>query len=102
MATTNKEIEAPARLSCRVNRRIKQQAEEAAALLGQSITDFTEAALAEKAEAVFERFERIRLSEQDFARFVAAITTPKPPTAELAAAMQEYERQRAEEPDGDW
>jgi uncharacterized protein (DUF1778 family) len=96
------QTESPARLSCRVNPHIKQRAEEAAALMGLSITDFTEAALAEKAEAVFERLHKIQLSERDFDHFVAAISTPKPPTSELVAAMQEYERQRALEPEGNW
>lgn len=81
-----------ARLSCRVSRRIKDQAEEAASLLGQSITDFTEAALAEKAQAVFETQERITLSKRDFDRFVALIDNPKPPTPELQNAMAEYSR----------
>ena len=35
------------RLSCRINSRVKQQVEQIASRLGQSITDFTEAALAE-------------------------------------------------------
>ncbi|HLV78661.1 MAG TPA: DUF1778 domain-containing protein [Chthonomonadaceae bacterium] len=101
-ATRHQKTEKPARLSCRVNPHIKQRAEEAAALLGQSITDFTEAALTEKADAVFERFESIKLTERDFERFVSSITNPLPPTPELIAAMREYERQRAEEPDGNW
>lgn len=100
--TTMKETNTPARLSCRVKAGIKQRAEEAAALLGQSITDFTEAALAEKADAVFERFERIHLSERDFQRFVAAINRPASPTPELVAAMKEYERLREHKPDGNW
>jgi uncharacterized protein (DUF1778 family) len=91
-----------ARLSCRVNARIKQRVEQAAALLGQSITDFTEAALSEKAEAVLEQVQKIQLSERDFGRFVTAINTASPPTAELAAALREYERQRASEPEGNW
>ena len=94
--------EPTARLSCRVNPRIKQRAEEAAALLGQSMTDFTEAALKEKAEAVLEQLHKIQLSERDFERFVMAINTPNRPTAELVAAMQEYERRRALEPEGNW
>jgi uncharacterized protein (DUF1778 family) len=94
--------EQAARLSCRVDPRIKQRAEEAAALLGQSMTDFTEAALKEKAEAVLEQVHKIQLSERDFQRFVAAVNAPKPPTKELVAAMQEYERQHAQEPDGNW
>lgn len=91
-----------ARLSCRVDPAIKQRAEEAAALMGQSITDFTEAALAEKAEDVFERFERIRLSARDFERFVSIVGASVPPTPELKHAMQEYERQRDAEPGGNW
>lgn len=94
--------EQSARLSCRVNPRIKQRAEEAAAFLGQSMTDFTEAALNEKAESVLELAHRIQLSERDFERFVTAIEVPKPPTVELVAAMQEYVSRRALEPEGNW
>ncbi|MCX6378985.1 MAG: DUF1778 domain-containing protein [Armatimonadetes bacterium] len=94
--------EQTARLSCRVNPHIKQRAEEAAALLGQSMTDFTEAALKEKAEAVLEQVHKIQLSERDFEQFVAAVNAPKPPTKELVIAMQEYERQRSQEPEGNW
>jgi uncharacterized protein (DUF1778 family) len=82
-----------ARLNCRVSVRIKHQAEEAAALLGQSITDFTESALADKAQEVLERHERIILSDRDFARFVAAIESPPEPTEGLKALMAEH-RQR--------
>jgi uncharacterized protein (DUF1778 family) len=82
-----------ARLSCRVSARIKHQAEEAAALLGQSITDFTESALADKAASVIERHERITLSDRDFARFVAAIEEPESPTEALKAAVSAYRRQ---------
>ena len=79
-----------ARLSCRVSVRIKHQAEEAAALIGQSITAFTESALADKAQAVLERHERISLSDRDFARFVAAIEQPDQPTEALKAAVTDY------------
>jgi uncharacterized protein (DUF1778 family) len=79
-----------ARLSCRVSARIKHQAEEAAALLGQSITDFTESALADKAQAVLERHERITLSDRDFSLFVAAIEQPEQPTEALKTAMADY------------
>ena len=79
-----------ARLNCRVSARIKHQAEEAAALLGQSITDFTESALADKAQAVLERHERIVLSDRDFARFVAAIENPAAPTEGLKALIAEH------------
>jgi uncharacterized protein (DUF1778 family) len=88
-----------ARLSCRVSVRIKQKAEEAASLLGQSMTDFTEAALADKAQAVLEQHERIAVSDRDFARFVQLIEAPKPPTPRLQEAMAEYRKLKAENPE---
>ena len=87
------------RLSCRVNSHVKQQAEQAAFLIGQSLTDFTEAALAEKAQSVLERQERIILSQRDFARFVELIENPPLPTQELRAAMADYEQLKAAHPD---
>ena len=91
--------EAYARLSCRVSSRIKNRAEEAAAILGQSMTDFTESALADKAQAVLEEHERIVLSERDFARFVASIETPKEPSQKLRDAWAEYEELKAQHPE---
>ena len=88
-----------ARLSCRVSARIKNRAEKAASLLGQSITDFTESALADKAEAVLDRHDRITLSERDFAQFVAAIENPPEPTQELRDAYAEYSRLKALHPE---
>ena len=88
-----------ARLSCRVSARIKGRAEEAAALLGQSMTDFTEAALADKAQAVLDQHERILVSERDFDRFVAALESPKEPTLPLQAAMVDYLNQKHENPE---
>ena len=88
-----------ARLSCRVSSRIKSRAEEAAAVLGQSMTDFTEAALADKAQAVLEQQERIILSERDFARFVASLESPKEPSKELKEAWAEYEDVKVKHPE---
>lgn len=100
MATTaTPEATGYARLSCRVSARIKRQAEEAALLLGQSITDFTESALAEKSQAVLERHERITLSERDFARFMEALDRPESPTPQLQDAMAEFRRLQAAHPD---
>ena len=90
------------RINCRVSPAIKQRAEEAAHLLGQSITSFTEAALAEKAQQVLDWHERIVLSERDFERFVQIITNAPPPTPALVNAMREYEAQRDAQPDGNW
>ena len=90
------------RLSCRIDARIKARAEDAARLLGQDLSAFTEIALNEKAEAVIERQERIILSERDYAIFVEAIENPKPISARLKAAAQEYKKVRAEHPELNW
>ena len=80
------------RLSCRVSAQIKQRAEEAAAILGQSITDFTESALADRAQEVLERHDKIVLSDRDFVRFIEAIENPDPPTPSLNSAIAEFRR----------
>ena len=82
-----------------MNVHIKRRAEEAAALLGQSITDFTESALADKAQAVLDQHERIALSERDFARFVAALESPGDPTESLQKAVAGYRRLKSEHPE---
>ena len=102
MAPDNRSSNGHARLNCRVDAHIKQRAEEAARLLGQSITDFTELALAEKAEAVLSQHDRIVLSERDFARFVEILENPPAPTAKLREAAAAYKRFRSENPDGGW
>lgn len=84
-----------ARLSCRIRPQIKERAEVAARLLGQSITDFTESALDEKAQHVLAENERIVLSEQAFQQFVAAISgEPEKPTRKLRSAVERYKQHR--------
>jgi len=61
------------------------------------MTDFTESALAEKAQAVIDKQERITLSERDFVKFVAAIDNPKPPTRALREAISEYRATESKE-----
>ena len=78
------------RINCRVDPRIKARAEEAARVLGQSITAFTETALAEKAGRVLAEQERIVLSEAQFARFVEILEDTAPPTSALQRAMEGY------------
>jgi uncharacterized protein (DUF1778 family) len=91
-----------ARINFRVSPSIKRRAEEAAEMLGQSMTTFAETALAEKAEQVFSRFGSIRLSERDFQRFVKAINNPPQPASKLRKAAAKYKRLRAQEPASDW
>ena len=95
MATPHTALEKPtdksARLSCRIRPAVKEQAEAAARLLGQSITDFAETALEEKARAVLSENERIVLSEHAFSQFLAAISgTPDKPSEKILDAVADY------------
>ena len=93
-ATTAINTEKSARLSCRIRPVVKEQAEAAARVLGQSITDFAETALEEKARAVLAHNERIVLSEHAFGEFLAAISAAEPerPSEKLLAAVAHYKR----------
>lgn len=99
METLISDVSSQARINCRINFLIKKRAEDAAEILGQSITSFTEAALAEKAEEVFKRFGTLNLSERDFDKFVETINNPPAPTAKLKKAAEEYKRLREENPE---
>ena len=90
------------RINCRVSASIKKRAEEAADILGQSITAFTETALAERAEEVFSRFGAIRFSERDFRQFVKAINDPPHPTTKLRSAAGAYKKLRRRHPESNW
>lgn len=102
MRTPAKETSSYARINCRVSASIKKRAEEAAEILGQSITAFTETALAEKSVDVFSHLGAIRLSERDFQQFVQAINGPARPTAKLRKAAAAYKRLRAQDPESNW
>ena len=102
MKTPSSETSSHARINCRVSASIKRRAEEAAEILGQSITAFTETALAEKAGEVFSHLGAIRLSERDFQHFVKAINNPPRPTAKLRKAAAAYQRLRARNPESNW
>ena len=102
MATISSDQTSYTRLNCRVGTAIKRRAEEAAEMLGQSMTAFTETALAEKAEAVFTRFGGIRLSERDFQLFVKAINNPPRPTAKFSKAAATYKKLRSRNPKSNW
>ena len=90
------------RLSCRIDAQIKQRAEDAALLLGQDLTAFTESALNEKAQAVMEQEEKLILSNQEFKKFVAALDNPPAPTSALVAARHSLRQLQGEHPEGNW
>jgi uncharacterized protein (DUF1778 family) len=82
-----------ARLSCRIRPQVKEQAEAAARLLGQSITDFAESAIEEKAKEVLADQDRLLFSEAAFTEFLLAISsTPEKPSEKLLTAVDAYKR----------
>src|SRR5665213_3517795 len=86
------QISKNARLSCRIRKSIKDQAEIAAQLLSLSITDFAEIALEEKSKQVIADNEHILISERAFEDFVAAISsTPALPSEKLLSAVTDYQ-----------
>ena len=91
-----------ARLNCWISGPIKKRAEDAARMLGQSITTFTEMALAEKAEDVFARLGTIRLSERDFDLFVRTINSDMEITPKMKQAAEEYKQFRRDNPNSNW
>jgi len=58
----------------------KLKVERAARAAHQSLTEFAEAAVMQRAEEVSERQKRILLSDRDFARFVQVMTADAEPT----------------------
>jgi uncharacterized protein (DUF1778 family) len=90
------------RLNCRIRAEVKARAEEAARLTGLSITAFTEAALNERAQKVFEQHERLAFSQRDFTRVQELLASPPAPTKSLIAAMREYDKQKSGQPAGNW
>jgi uncharacterized protein (DUF1778 family) len=90
------------RINCRVSVAIKRRAEEAAGILGQSITAFTETALSEKAEEVFTRLGVVRLSDRDFEEFLRIINKPAQVTDALRKAATGYKRLRKADPGSNW
>ncbi len=58
----------------------KIKVERAARAANQSLTEFAEAAVVQRAEEVLERQERIPLSDRDFERFVQLMTADTEPT----------------------
>ncbi len=93
MSGTKNKKETSSRIHCRISHSLKERVERAAELCGQSITAFTELALAEKARDVLDEEERIRLSQTAFQTFLEAIEAPpEKPSAKLLEAIEDYKR----------
>ena len=80
-----------ARLNFRLPTEIKATIEEAAACLGQSVSDFAVSTLAQTARQVIQDREVTRLSQRDRDRFLALLDdTDIEPNAALIKAVKRY------------
>ena len=81
-----------ARLNFRLPTEIKQTIEEAAACLGQTVSDFAISTLAQNARQVIQDHQITRLSRRDRDRFTALLDDISvDPNAALIRAAQRYE-----------
>lgn len=76
------------RLAFRMNRELKERIEQAASLMGLTVTDYVVSTLAERTGEVLERERRITLSDRDRDRFLAALSRPGRPVPTLVATLE--------------
>ena len=71
----------------------KERVERAAKVTKQSLTEFAEAAVLERAEEVLERHERILLSDRDFDAFVRMMNADTKPTKTALREAAEFSQE---------
>jgi uncharacterized protein (DUF1778 family) len=78
------------RIDFRVDRKSKSLIERAAALKGQSLSDFAKTALLSKARHVLKQHEQTVLSDRDRDIFLALMDSDAKPNAVLQKAVRTY------------
>jgi uncharacterized protein (DUF1778 family) len=82
-----------ARLNFRLSSDLKEVIEEAAAFLGQSVSDFAVSTLTQQARSVIEQRNVTLLSDRDRDRFIALLDDVEArPNAALIKAAKRYKR----------
>ena len=83
-----------ARINFRLSHELKQTIEEAAAEMGQSVSDFAVSTLVQTARKILQDQQVTRLSDRDRRQFVSILDgeTSKP-NAALVAAVNRYKKQ---------
>ncbi len=76
------------RIDVRVSPEAKKLLMRATELLGSNLTAFVLESAQERAAAVIERYERLRLSDRDRDKLLAALENPPAPTKKLLKALQ--------------
>lgn len=82
-----------ARLDVRLSEDSKRLIEQAAGLLGVSVSSFTVATVVREAEEVVERFGMLRLSDRDRDIVLAALDNPPEPNERLRAAAERHAKE---------
>jgi uncharacterized protein (DUF1778 family) len=82
-----------ARLEIRLDSKRKRLIEQAADLLGQSVSTFTISSAVRQASEVVERFGTLTLSDRDQDAFLKALDNPPRPRARLAKAFKAHDKQ---------
>ncbi|HEX5733378.1 MAG TPA: DUF1778 domain-containing protein [Blastocatellia bacterium] len=95
MAVSQKNQKSDARLDFRLNRQVKEVIEQAAAVSGQTVSDFAVSALYRTAKEVLEREQTTRLSNRDRDIFLAILDSDAKPNEALKRAARRYKSSRA-------
>jgi len=83
------------RLNVRLDDSIKGLIEQAAALLGQSVSSFAVSTLAERARTIVDEHTTIRLTDRERDKFLTMLEQDTKPNARLKAAAKAYRRRVA-------
>jgi uncharacterized protein (DUF1778 family) len=87
---------ADARINVRLPGELKRTIEEAAAALGQSVSEFAIGTVVQEARRVLREAEATRLSNRDRDRFLEALqSSDARPNANLRAAAKRYRQRHA-------
>jgi len=85
------------RLDCRILPEHKRLLERAAEKSGLRVTDFVVSSSVIAAREILQSEETIRLSREDWDRFLAILEDDSPPNQRLAEAMERFSRGTFEE-----
>ena len=78
------------RINFRLNSQVKETIERAAAVQGQTLTQFATLTLKREADEILKSNHVLVLSDQDRDAFLSALDNPPRPSASLIRAAKEY------------
>jgi uncharacterized protein (DUF1778 family) len=88
----NSAITEEARLSVRISREIKNRLGRAAAIRGQTLSDFIVTNLLPVAEEVIQEHQTVVVSERDYGAMIDALNNPPRPNNALLNAAKDYKK----------